>query len=337
MRRYFGPILALLLAACATTPEVGWQARHAAGEALREAVRFAEEPLPDAWTDVPVTTVPVEINDPDLEGGTGALIYIGGFEIRSEFNRLHGLSDIRFVNSSDFVAISDEGLLVRGALRLDAQMRPTGLVDMAVRPLVDPDGAPLIPKFLADAEGLALTENRDLLVSFERDHRIWNYGSPDALAMRPAPVRRPDVDFPLNDGMEGVSARPGGWRVAGESDGVWDCSSTRCDFVVAPSETPLADSDFRITGMDRDPAGAGFFVVQRSYRRPIDVRANVRRLDENGVLGPILVALSLPGTTDNFEGIAAVTQGDATRLYILSDDNNNRHQRTLLLAFNVSR
>ena len=40
--------LALLLAACATTPEVGWQARHAAGEALREAVRFAEEPLPDA-------------------------------------------------------------------------------------------------------------------------------------------------------------------------------------------------------------------------------------------------------------------------------------------------
>jgi hypothetical protein len=137
--------------------------------------------------------------------------------------------------------------------------------------------------------------------------------------------------------MEGVSVRPGGWRAAGESGGVWDCSLARCDVVTAPPETPLADSDFRITGMDRDSVSAGFFVVQRSYRRPIDVRANVRRLDENGVLGPILVALSLPGTTDNFEGIAAVAQGDATRLYILSDDNNNRHQRTLLLAFDVIR
>jgi len=175
MRRFVGPLLAALLAACATTPEIGWQARHAAAEALREAVRFSESPLADAWTDVAVTTTPVAINDPDLEAGTGSLIYVGGFQITSEFNRLHGLSDIKFFDQSRFVAVTDEGLLVRGALALDAQGRPTGLNDMAVRPLTDPDGQALIPKYLADAEGLAILPNGELLVSFERDHRVWRY------------------------------------------------------------------------------------------------------------------------------------------------------------------
>ena len=99
--------------------------------------------------------------------------------------------------------------------------------------------------------------------------------------------------------------------------------------------TPIPDSDYRITGMDRDPDG-GFFVVQRSFSRPVDARARVRRMAEDGSLGPVLVELKLPSTTDNFEGIAAVRQGDATRLYILSDDNNSSTQRTLLLAFDVA-
>jgi hypothetical protein len=67
------------------------------------------------------------------------------------------------------------------------------------------------------------------------------------------------------------------------------------------------------------------------------MRARIRRMDAAGRLGPELVVLSLPSTTDNFEGIAAVTTPDGgTRLYIVSDDNDNPRQRTLLLAFDVS-
>ena len=54
-----------------------------------------------------------------------------------------------------------------------------------------------------------------------------------------------------------------------------------------------------------------------------------------GALGPVLVELKLLGLTDNFEGIAAVAKGDAVRLYILSDDNANPAQKTLMLAFDV--
>ena len=68
---------------------------------------------------------------------------------------------------------------------------------------------------------------------------------------------------------------------------------------------------------------------------PIDARAQVRRMGANGELGPVLIQLKLPGATDNFEGIAAERRGDGVRLYILSDDNNNAPQRTLLLAFDL--
>ncbi|WP_392354846.1 esterase-like activity of phytase family protein [Brevundimonas sp. LF-1] len=98
--------------------------------------------------------------------------------------------------------------------------------------------------------------------------------------------------------------------------------------------SPPADS-WRLTGLERDPRGGGWFAVERSWRPPFDVRARVRRMDAQGALGPALVELKLPGLTDNFEGIAAETRGDNVRLYILSDDNANPAQKTLLLAFDV--
>src|SRR5690606_8952126 len=116
----------------------------------------------------------------------------------------------------------------------------------------------------------------------------------------------PDVDFPLNDGMEGVSVAPGGWRVAGESGGVWDCAAQGCRVVTPPPAEPIPDSNYRITGLDRDPGGEGFWVVERRFRPPVDVRGRVRRMAPDGTLGPVLVELSLPSTVDNFEGVAAV-------------------------------
>ena len=133
--------------------------------------------------------------------------------------------------------------------------------------------------------------------------------------------------------MEGVSVAPGGWRIAGEAGGVWDCATAGCRVVTAPPAEPIPDSEYRVTGMDRDPGGDGFWVVERRFRPPVDVRARVRRMAADGTSGPALVELSLPSTVDNFEGIAAVRYGDGVRLYILSDDNANPRQRTLLLAF----
>jgi len=323
LRLWAATVAALSLTACAAALPV-------APPALQD--------IGAGWTPALASVRPVGLGLPGGAYLAEGVTFAGGIElVLDPTSPLHSLSDLKLTGQDGFISVSDAGDLVRGRLMLDSKGRLVGVEALSHRRLTLRDGTPITDKTDGDAESLALIDNGDLLISFERDHRIWSYGSPDAPAMRPAPVRRPDVDFPLNDGMEGVSARPGGWRVAGESGGVWDCSRIRCDVVTAPPETPFADSDFRITGMDRDPAGASFFVVRRSYRPPVDARAEVRRMGEDGALGPALVVLSLPGTTDNFEGIAAVAQGDATRLYILSDDNNNRRQRTLLLAFDVTR
>lgn len=289
------------------------------------------------WTPAAAAVRPVGLGLPGGAYLAEGVRFAGGIElVLDQDSPLHGLSDLKLIGQDGFISVSDAGDLVRGRLVLDQQGRLVGVAALRHRRLTLQNGAPITDKADGDAEGLALVDG-DLLVSFERDHRIWRYGPPDALTLHPQPVRHPDAAFPSNAGMEALSARPDGWRAAAESGGVWDCSPAHCQMLVAPPQTPPAVSAFRTTGLDRDPAGQGYFVIRRSWRRPIDLRAQVRRMGEDGALGPVLIELSLPGTTENFEGIAAVARDGSTRLYILSDDNRHRLQRTLLLAFDVSR
>jgi hypothetical protein len=262
--------------------------------------------------------------------------FAGGLEIvAGPTSPLHSLSDLKLTGDGGFVAVTDAGDLVRGELRLDPAGRLVGLDRIRTRRLTMQGGELISDKRDGDAEGLVITPSRDLLVSFEREHRTWNYGPLSAISTTPRPMRIPDFPFAENDGMEGLAASPGGWRVAGEAGGVWDCSPAECAVAVPPPSTPTPDSEYRITGMDRDPFGEGWYVVERRFRLPIDARARIRRMAPDGTLGPVLVELKLPGTTDNFEGIAAEARTGLTRLYILSDDNLNPAQRTLMLAFDV--
>ena len=270
-----------------------------------------------------------------LADGVG---FAGGSEIVLDTaSPLHSLSDLKLVDGAQgFVSVTDAGDLVRGQLVLNGDGRLTGVSGLQYRRLTLLTGQPIVEKVDGDAEGLLVTDGGELFISFERRHRIWNYGPVDAPRAVPTPVRHPEVELPLNDGMEGISgARDGGWRVTAENGGVWDCRPAACRVITAPPATPLGDGEYRITGMDRDPSGQGYFIVQRSYRPPLDARARVRHMAGDGTLGPVLVELKLPGTTDNFEGVAAVAHDGGVRLYILSDDNANTAQRTLLLAFDV--
>tara|TARA_R110002124_G_scaffold21445_3_gene82346 strand:- start:2448 stop:3425 length:978 start_codon:yes stop_codon:yes gene_type:complete len=289
----------------------------------------------DGWTPIAARIRPVGLGLlPGAQLSPGVR-FAGGIDVISpETTPLHGLSDLKILDG-DLISVSDSGDLARARLRLDRHGRLTGLDQPRVRRLTLTDGSPITEKVDGDAEGLVITASGDLLISFERDHRIWNYGPVARPGSRPVAVAAPDFAFPGNDGMEGLSAGPDGWRAAGESGGVWDCSPAGCHTVVAPPEPLLADSDYRITGLDRDPAGDGWFVVQRRFQAPADVRARVRHMAGDGSLGPVLIELKHPGTVDNFEGIAAVATPTGTRLYLLSDDNFSETQRTLLLAFDV--
>jgi len=307
---------ALMLSACATAvPAPVWTGGSA------------------GWTPTDAEVRAIGLGLPGGAMMTGGARFAGAVELVLEAGSpLHSLSDLKLIDADDFVAVTDAGDLVRGRLRLDGEGRLAGVDSLRYRRLTLADGTPITDKADGDAEGLFLETDGALAVSFERRHRLWSYGPLESLA-RPTPLASPDVVFPLNDGMEGISVAPGGWRIAGEAGGVWDCAAAGCRVVTAPPAEPIPDSEYRVTGMDRDPGGDGFWIVERRFRPPVDVRARVRRMAADGTPGPALVELSLPSTVDNFEGIAAVRYGDGVRLYILSDDNANPRQRTLLLAF----
>jgi hypothetical protein len=336
--RRFAPLLgALALAACATA----------------SAPRPVVVPASEGWTAMQVQARPVGLGLPGGARLGPGVQFVDGFEfVADAASPFHSLSDLK-THDAWFYAVSDAGDLFRFVVPEDAATgRLVNPARFEGRRLTLRDGRPIADKADGDAEGLAI-HGRTLIVSFERDHRIWSYGRVDRPDAVPTTLPAPPFAFALNDGMEAIStaeerqcddaarqpAMPGSrlcLRVAGEGGGVWDCGPQGCVERVAPPPTPLADGEYRITGMDRDPTGDGWFVVQRSYSPPIDARARVRRMAPDGTLGPVLVELKLPGTTDNFEGIAAIPRaGGGVRVFILSDDNNSARQKTLLLAFDV--
>ena len=294
-------------------------------------------PHSDGWRAVEAHTRTLGLGLPGGAYLAPGVRFAGGVQVLTpSHDRLHSLSDLKVVGG-DFVSVSDWGDLFRFTPRLDRRGRLTGLGDIRMRPLTGLDGEPFPTKSDGDAEGLAVTADGELLVSFEGDHRIWSYGPLAALADRPVRISTPAITASSDVGLEGLAAAPGGWRAAGEGGGVWDCTPAACTAVSPPPATEIPVTEWRNTGLDRDPSGAGWFVVRRIYRAPIDMRGQVRRMAPDGALGPVLVELRLPSTVDNFEGIAAVARPDGgVRLYILSDDNGNPVQKTLMLAFDVA-
>ncbi|CAN5170049.1 esterase-like activity of phytase family protein [soil metagenome] len=268
--------------------------------------------------------VPLGVAGADLAAGVS---YAGGLSLHGA--NLHGLSDLK-LDGDQAWSVSDFGVLVRFRIQLDGAGRLIGADEAGMRRLIDTDGSILQPKTAADAEGLALL-NGAVAISFERNDRIWSYG-PDALGL-PTPLRRPDAVFPDNEGMEGLSAAPGGgWLALGEGGGAWVCQPDACRAL--PNAPTTVTDGFKFTSADVDPE-SGWFVLQRSYSPPLDMRARVRRMAPDGTLGPVLIALRTPASVDNFEGIAVQRTAEGARLYILSDDNANPLEKTLLLAFDV--
>lgn len=289
------------------------------------------EPL-SGWDSITVSSEATPLRAPGYRAGP--VRFAGGVALRSDDPRFGGLSDLELDAAGGLVAVTDAGDLVTARLVLDPAGRLTGVGEVRLRRLTDLDGLPISDKARGDAEGLAILPDGQMLVAFEREHRIWSYAR-DA-ADRPSPRTHPGHAFADNEGMEGfVGDGVGGWYVAGEGGGFWHCDRAACEVRAAPPETPL--TGYRPTGLALDAQTGGLLMLERFYEAPIDTRIRVRRIDRNGQVTAELIALRLPATVDNFEGIVTTLNADGSqRVYILSDDNFSARQRTLLLAFDLA-
>ena len=317
MRRL--PLLLAVLALCACAPAGHTQGRTGA-------------------ITVKAQTLPMDPTHPSADR-IGDFRYAGGLWLTSpDTSLLGGLSDLKVDARGDLTSETDEGSLLRAHIVLDAQGRLLGLDHASIVALTGPDGGPLDGKTEADAEGVAVWPNADLMVSFERNHRIWIYPSKGG-PPRAAPM--PLVPMPNNEGMEGLtlatSQGPDAYWVGIEGGSIWLCRlAAACEQWRGLPAPPLG---YRLTALSE--TGTGDLVILHHSYNPFSGQSRVRATLVKIPKGPAAsgavearLEIGPPLTVDNLEGVAVVRSPQGgLRLYLISDDNFSARQRTLLLAF----
>lgn len=313
----------------------------------------AREPAPAVPIEIATQAIPLNIEDPALTE-VGKLRWRGGLVLTSREPRFGGWSGLWVAPDGRALrGISDEGSWLAATLRYETGGRLVGVEPGLIGSLRGEDGQPLGSKLETDAEGLARLPDGGWLVSFERDHRVLQYppgeeSAGQGLAGRPRRLTTPP-EFrrqPVNGGVEAMvvlpdrrtvliseemSERPGtavGWVVDGAA--VW-----------RKFHYETRDGDHRPTSAAVLPDG-DLVLLERAFDRARGVRVAVKRVrvadiaPDAIVRGEELAWLRHPFSVDNLEAIATGSgQRGETLLWLLSDNNFNPLQRTILLHFEL--
>ena len=211
--------------------------------------------------------------------------------------------------------------------------------------LHDPEGRLYRRKRHQDAEALALAPDGVLLVAFEHDHRVARYPALDG----------PAETLPADPGIDALRNNSGIEALVTLADGR----------LLALTETPLEEDsplyrgflwdgqgwsdvtlesrrEFEPSGAARLPNG-DILVLTRQFTILGGLRVRLLRLAAGDIkagarlAGEEVAFFAPPLTLDNFEGIA-VFQGPTgeTLVALISDDNFQPLQRTLLMVFELT-
>ena len=297
---------------------------------------------------LPVRAEPIEIDastarlhdDRDITS-IGALDWRAGYSLTSDDADFGGLSDLAFTPDGRLLLAGDKGHWF-DARPVMADGRLAGLADVRKGAYRKLDGEPVTVGRHKDGESLTLIDGVPV-VGFEQLHRLRAY--PDGLDAAAARVPGPEglsragankgaealvqladgrllllVEARLNDGDRDYT----GWLRG--ADGSWRALS----LARRPGYQP--------TGAAQLPGG-DLLVLTRAYNPVAGARVRLQRIPletvEPGARldGPVLAHFRAPYIVDNLEGVATRRISGETRVYILSDDNFNFFQRTLLLEF----
>jgi len=301
-------------------------------------------PAPADPLDLTVTPLPLDPEDPNRTS-VGALAWRGTLELASDHPRFGGLSGLLLEPDGErLLAVSDAGHWVSARLRLDDRGFLVGVEDAEIDVLRDVDNRPLAGKRAGDAEALTRLGDGTSLVAFEQVHRIWRYpAGPGGLGQQAQAFPTPqEVDrLEGNNGLEALTELPNGRLLAlTEDDGdtptipgfLWQDGQW--------SEIALVRRrPYLPTGATVLPWG-DVLVLERRFSLLGGLGIQIRRIPLADIKpgatleGEVLAELGPPMIYDNMEGIAAQAEpGGGVRIYVISDDNFNVAQRTLLMSF----
>lgn len=273
----------------------------------------------------------------------GQLRYRGGLILAADgaFGGYSGL--VVDPDGGGLWAVSDVGHWLRLDFVQDSGGAPTAVAEAYLRPLRDARGAVLERKALTDAEALRRDARGRWLIAFEREHRIWRYAEPGGPAVENVPLPAGAARQPGNGGIEGLAVladddlllfsedmpAPGGSAAWLRRGGVWH------DLV-----WPARDG-FRPTDAVALPDG-DVLLLERFFTPLAGPKARLTRIAAAAIRpgtvlgGTVLAEWARPLSVDNMEALDVRRGADGTLwVYVMSDDNQNGLQRTLLLVFTL--
>ena len=276
----------------------------------------------------------------------GDLQFLGGLDLRSDEAAFGGLSGLSVTADGRLAAVSDRGHWFTARIVRDDAGRLVGLTDGELGSLRDPEGRPVTEE-RRDAEAVERLPDGDWLVSFEREHRVWRYpAEAGGLKGRPVPFRTPEAiaRAPANGGVEALAPLADG-RILMLAQGLkWE-DGARAGWLAGAGGIEALGYRTAPRFLPTDAAtlpNGDVLVLSRHYSVLGGARARLDRVSAEAIgggatlRGTLVARFQHPLTVDNFEGVAAVRGEDgATLVYILSDDNFNFLQRTLLLLFRL--
>ncbi len=313
---------------------------------------------------VTVEAIPIAFRPqaPTIEN-VGPLYYAGGLYLTSRDRAFGGLSGLLVSEDGQrLLTVSDEGTWWTAKLEY-REGRLINLNGARKAQMLGPNGEPLQGKGEADSESLAMAAGSGsslagpFYVSFERKPRIWLYPNPFTLDWKsdakatPTAVNVPPsfMSQPSNGGTEALVALDSTTLLALSED----MKNKEGNFVgwIIPTQSTggkagggeialTAQKDLHPSDLALMPNG-DVLVLERSFSLDKGAGMQLRHIKRSEIkpgaklTGDVLARLDVNYSIDNMEGLAVrkdpVT--NETLIYIISDDNFNGLQRTVLLYF----
>ncbi len=297
--------------------------------------------------------------------GSMPTIKVGSLQLRSALvlnaddKLFGGLSGLRLNDAgTKLYSISDRAQWLVADIDLDDHGAIADVTNGQMADMMQDIGIAL-HGMAGDAEAIELTEDGGMIVGFERYHRLDHYAREQdgRFSYRQRILHnRLVTDLANNGSLESV-VKLRDDRILTISEAAIEGDAKKRNLVVISPKLnwyqggdewqrhyyQTTSDEFGVTDLAADPITGDIYALERAYSVRKGVRVRVKRFHEDDLVAGELIAapeelasLNLVHGIDNMEGLAFRNQPDGRKiLYMISDDNYNLTQRTVLMSWEI--
>jgi hypothetical protein len=299
---------------------------------------------------IAITTAPIpSFQSPGIASNLGPLEWRGGIELKSDDQNFGGLSGLSLSRDcTQLLAVADTGHWFKASLQYE-EGHLAGVTHGEWAPMRDDKDIAFATKSMGDAEALTNLGKGRYAVGFERTPRIgfYNLGRDGLNAgFRLIPSPKAITEGPVNGELEAVGKfHNGPWAdyFLAISEENFDSHGDTLGWLWKSwRSVPFSvkrHGDYKITDAAILPSG-DVLILERSFGPSLPpgmaiARIPAKNIKPGATLEPTLLfeGRAPAYTIDNMEGVALCRKDGETRLTLVSDNNLDPLQRTLLLQF----